>query len=106
MRRREALVGIGTLGAATFAGCTHGRSDITGPSSEPQPVTVLSGRTEMPVPSLGGQTARLGESLYLQAPGFFTLNTAFVGTSVLLWPGGRRARDPNNPPHAVYTRGR
>lgn len=86
MRRREALVGIGTLGAATFAGCTRDRSDITGPSSEPQPVSVISGRTEVPVPSLGGLTARLGETLHLQAAGFFALNTAFTGAPVLLWP--------------------
>lgn len=89
MRRREALFGIGSIGAALAGGC-HGRggSDVSGPSGSAgaQPVTVLSGRTDQPVPSLSGLTAVSGQTLRLEAPGYFIYNTAFSGVPVLLWP--------------------
>lgn len=86
MRRRTALVGIGTLSVAALEACSDDHSNITGPSGDAQPVNVLSGRTDQPVPSLGGLTARAGETLRLQAPGFFGRTTAFTGAPVLLWP--------------------
>lgn len=86
MRRRTVLVGIGKLSAAVLAGCGRKGSGIVGPSGDPIPVSVISGRTEIPVPSLGGLFARTGEELRLEAPGYFTFNTAFVGAPILMWP--------------------
>jgi len=88
MRHSKALLVLCTISTVLAVACNRKGGGITGPSGTPdaQPVSVLSGRTGQPVPSLTGTAARIGQALHLQAPGFFALHTAYTGGPVLLWP--------------------
>ena len=92
MRRRDVLTGLyrGALGSAVagLAGACSRHShnpSAANPVPTPQKLTVVSGRTGMPVT---GQpdTAVVGSTLSLSADGFLTLRTAWDGGDVLLWP--------------------
>ena len=73
--------------ALVMAGCGGG-DNTTGPSGHagPMPVSVVSGRTGAPIPSLSGLTATQGQSLFVQSAGFFSYRTAFSGQTIALWP--------------------
>lgn len=103
MRRRRVLVGAVALVIGAAIGCNR-NGNVSDPSGirEPEPVIVLSGRTLQPVPSLSGMTARRGQELHLQAPGFFALHTAYAGAPVLLWPADDGFLTSRHTRHLVY----
>lgn len=89
---RRLVVGYGpkSLTAALaflLSGCGGGNS-TTGPSghTNAMPVSVVSGRTGAPIPSLSGLTAMRGQPLFLQSAGFFSYRTTFSGQQIALWP--------------------
>jgi hypothetical protein len=104
MERRTALSAV-TIGVALMTGCNGRRGgEVVGPSGSVgvQPVSVVSGRTGQPVPSLSGLTATSGQSLNLQASGFFAFRTSFTGSTIQLWPADDGFLTSDHTRHLVY----